>query len=292
MNILVTGIQGQLAQALVEVAKADRSVTILPVGRPELDLAEPGTIGPAIARRSPDVIVSAAAYTAVDRAESEPVLARRVNVDGPAALARAADRLGIAIIHISTDYVFPGDKGSAYVEGDRPAPINVYGQTKLEGETAVLQNCARSTVLRTSWVHSPFSGNFVRTMLKLATNTHGPVRVVADQIGSPTSALDLAEAVLRVARMTGGDTGGLFHVCNRGSVSRAEFARYIFAVRAEAGGRGIEVVEIPTKDYPTPAPRPGNSSLNCDLFEKTFDWEMPGWQASVRAVTHRCVACG
>src|SRR5947209_7036029 len=198
MRIAVTGREGQVVRSLIQRA-APRGHDIVPLGRPELDLAqEPDSVIEALEAVSPDVIVSSAAFTAVDRAESEPDLAFAINARGAGAVAQAAYRLDVPLIHMSTDYVFDGNKEAPYVETDATGPTSVYGASKLAGEQAVFAAHGNTAVLRTAWVYSPFGSNFAKTMLRLATD-RDEVSVVADQLGNPTSALDLADVILRVA---------------------------------------------------------------------------------------------
>ncbi|WP_300300041.1 dTDP-4-dehydrorhamnose reductase, partial [Ferrovibrio sp.] len=192
LQIAVIGLQGQLARSLAELAGDSLRVTCL--GRPELDLTDPPTIAAALWKAPADIVVNAAAYTAVDRAESESDLAFAINRDGAQALATSCAQLGLPLIHISTDYVFDGQKTTPYVEGDDCNPQGVYGRSKLEGEQAVLAASSRAAILRTAWVHSPFGNNFVRTMLRLAGD-RDRLRVVNDQQGSPTYAPHLAQAI-------------------------------------------------------------------------------------------------
>ena len=199
VRLLVAGAQGQLARAMIELAPSAADITAFALGRPALDLTAPASVLKTLADFKPDVIVNAAAYTAVDKAESEPDAAIALNADGPARLAEAADRMGAVLIHVSTDYVFDGSKPTPYVEDDPTAPLGAYGRSKLAGEEAVRAATARHIILRTAWVHSPFGANFVKTMLRLAAD-RPEVRVVDDQIGSPTYAPHLAEAILAISR--------------------------------------------------------------------------------------------
>src|SRR5437868_718300 len=216
MRIAVTGSRGQVVQSLKERSAQHPSVTLIVVGRPDLNLAIPGTVASALECARPDAIVNAAAYTAVDKAESEPDLAMAVNRDGAAAVARTAARLGIPLIHISTDYVFSGDKASPYVESDPVGPLGVYGRTKLAGEEAVRSEHPSPIILRTAWVYSPYGANFVKTMLRLAGERER-LRVVDDQIGNPTSALDIADGIFRVVdHASKTESQGTYHMSGSG----------------------------------------------------------------------------
>lgn len=281
-KLLVTGTHGQIAQSLLRQARHHSGVTVEAVGRPEIDLEKPAAVAAAMAARAPDVIVNAAAYTAVDRAEQEPALAYTVNRDGAADVARIAQRLGVPLIHLSTDYVYDGRKLSPYVETDATGPLGVYGASKLAGERAVLDACPQALILRTSWVYSPFGTNFVKTMLRIGAEG-AQVRVVDDQIGNPTSAGDLADAILRVAPVLGG-RGGIYHLAGSGHVSWCGFARHIFETSGKLGGPQPAVEAITTADYPTAAQRPQRSWLAIDAFAQRFGFTLPEWQSSVDAV--------
>jgi dTDP-4-dehydrorhamnose reductase len=282
-KLLVTGSQGQVAQSLLRRAGAHRGMAVEAVGRPELDLERPETASAAIAARAPDAIVNAAAYTAVDKAEDELARAFAVNRDGAAAVAAAAQGLGIPLIHLSTDYVYDGEKRQPYVEGDATGPLGVYGRSKLEGEQAVLAACPGALILRTSWVYSPFGANFVKTMLRLGA-TRGHLWVVDDQTGNPTSALDLADAILRIAPSLAAEGGGLYHLAGTGHTTWCGLARHIFGFSARHGGPSPTVEAITTDQYPTAALRPGHSWLSCQAFEARFGFVLPAWQGSSAAV--------
>lgn len=286
MKILVTGTHGQLATGLVEVATSMPDITLVPVGRPAFDLLDPSSIRRSILGEKPDIVVSAAAYTAVDRAEDERDQAYQVNVVGAACIAEAAATLRVPVIHVSTDYVFSGDASRPYLESDEAAPKTVYGYTKLRGEYAVASANPRHIILRTSWVYSPFGTNFVRTMLRLATERQ-TIAVVADQWGNPTSALDLAAAIMLVATHPTGDRYGVYHVAGGGDTTWAEFARHVFRASSVHGGPHAEVRDITSAEYRTKAQRPLNSRLSCDKFEGTFGWQAPTWQSSTEAVVQR-----
>lgn len=290
MRIAVTGRLGQVAQALVEVGSA-QGLTIVPVGRPGLDLADPQTVGPALAAARPGLIVSAAAYTHVDRAESEPELAFAINAIGARAVAEAAARLDVPVIHLSTDYVFDGAKPGPYVESDPTGPLTAYGRGKLAGEAAVAAAGGRYVILRTAWVFGPTGANFVRTMLRLS-QSQDRVRVVADQRGNPTSALDLAEGVIAVARnliARPNETAlqGLFHMAGAGDASWADLAQAVFDGQARMGGRTAKVDPITTADYPTVARRPANSVLACDRLLRVHGVALPAWRPSLETVVER-----
>jgi dTDP-4-dehydrorhamnose reductase len=286
MRIAVTGKQGQAVQSLMRRG-AEKGVEIIAVGRPEMDLADPSSVAAVFSLVHPDVIVSAAAYTAVDRAESEPDLAFAVNAAGAAAVAEAAARIGVPVIHISTDYVFSGDKASAYTEEDMTGPISVYGRSKLAGEQAVAAANPNHVILRTAWVYSPFGANFLKTMLRLS-ETRDHLSVVADQTGCPTSALDVAEAILAIASRLVTDPAsslrGTFHLTGSGEASWADFAEEIFAELHKSGGKSIRVERITTADYPTPAKRPANSRLSGDKLASIYGIRLPDWKQSMRIV--------
>jgi dTDP-4-dehydrorhamnose reductase len=288
MRILVTGSEGQVARSLAEQPGGHELVF---VGRPDLDLAVPGTIEAAVARVHPDLIVSAAAYTAVDKAETETELALAINGTAPGVLARAGARIGAPIIHLSTDYVFDGSLDRPWREEDPVGPINAYGATKLAGEQAVQASGATHAILRLAWVYSPFGSNFVRTMLRLA-ETRDALNVVDDQRGCPSSARDIATAILRVADAWGRDgaSSGTYHFAGTGETDWAGFAREIFAESASRGGPSAAVTGIPSSAYPTPARRPANSRLDCTRFGATFGYRAPQWQVSVAEVVGRLLA--
>lgn len=285
MRLAVTGKNGQVVSALQALASADLEIVAL--GRPELDLAQPETVLQALSDAKPDVVVSAAAYTAVDKAESEPELAFAVNRDGAGAVAQAAKELGVPIIHLSTDYVFDGTKATAYVETDAIGPMSVYGLSKLEGENTVAENTPNHAILRTAWVYSEYGNNFVKTMLRLG-ESRDEINVVADQFGCPTSANDIASAIVEIARQLSADSSsrlrGVFHLSGTGETNWANFAKQIFAFSAENGGKPMVVNDIVTAQYPTPAKRPANSRLDCSKLEEVFGIRLPAWQTSTRAV--------
>lgn len=289
MRIAVTGTAGQVVTSLIERGAA-AGHEVIAIGRPELDLADPTSVARALEATAPDVIVSAAAYTAVDKAESESALAHTVNGAGGGAVAQAAKALGVPLIHISTDYVFDGTLDRPYVESDPTGPTGVYGASKLAGERAVLDTHDNSAVLRVAWVYSPFGGNFVKTMLRLASD-RDELSVVADQVGNPTSALVIADGILKVATnmvSNGSDQlRGIFHMTAAGEASWADFAEAIFAASATRGGPSARVKHITTADYPTSARRPANSRLDCSLIAKAHGVVLPDWHQSLESVIDR-----
>jgi dTDP-4-dehydrorhamnose reductase len=292
VRIVVTGLEGQVARALAERGES-RGHDVVRLGRPALDLA--GTsdaIGAALAAARPELIVSAAAYTAVDKAEAEPDLAFAVNATGAGAVARAARDIGVPLVHLSTDYVFDGLKHDPYVETDATGPRSVYGASKLAGEGLVLAAQPDSAVLRTAWVFSPFGNNFVKTMLRLA-ESRDEIGVVHDQRGSPTSAIDIADAIIDVGARLVADPApslrGVFHLTNAGDASWAEFAELVFRTSDARGGPTARVRRITTADYPTPAPRPGSSRLNGALIAERYGIRLCNWQDAAAATVARLV---
>ncbi len=290
MRVLVIGKTGQLARALNTVnTVAGAAARIGFLGRERLDLMIPGMAATAIGAERPELVINAAAYTAVADAEAERETAVRINGEAVGEIARAAAAVDAALIHISTDYVFDGGKTGAYRETDPVNPVNAYGASKRIGELAALEENARTVVLRTSWVYSPWGSNFVLTMLRLARK-HDRLRIVDDQYGKPTSALDLAGACLAIAgelvrTPAGSPVWGLYHYVGRDACSWADFAAGIFE---QAGRRGIVrppgIDRISTADYPTPARRPRNSALDCRKFEATFGLETISWRVALAPV--------
>lgn len=289
MRIVVTGRDGQVARSLAERGSGGPHELVF-LARPELDLGDPEGAARAVIEAQPDLVVSAAAYTAVDRAESEPERAMTINGVAPGTIARAAAEAGAPVIHLSTDYVFDGRLDRPYRPDDAVGPVGRYGRSKLAGEEAVRSAGAPYLILRTAWVYSPFGTNFVRTMLRLA-GERDEIGVVADQVGCPTSALDIADAVLALAdRWAAGDRSGwngTYHLVGGGETSWAGFAERIFAASAAAGGPSARVRPIATADYPTPARRPANSRLDTATLAKTFDLRLPAWETSLPPVVAR-----
>jgi dTDP-4-dehydrorhamnose reductase len=295
IRIAVTGKNGQIARALAEAGPL-LGVEIIPAGRPELDLAAPATVWAALHAGAADLVVNAAAYTAVDQAESEPALAEATNRTGAGAVAEAAEALGIPVIHLSTDYVFDGTKTSAYLEDDSVRPTGAYGASKLAGEQAVAAATGNYLILRTSWVYAPYGKNFVRTMLALA-QSRDEVRVVDDQYGCPTYAPDLAVAIVSIARNllrspSDLDRRGTFHLAGTGETSWAGFASAIFNFLAARGLRKPTLTPIASADYPTPARRPLNSRLNCAKVARVHGIELPFWRDSLGICLKQLTHCG
>ena len=276
MRLFIAGWQGQVARSLVEAATRRDDIEACAMGRPALDLCEQPTILRALEQERPDIVINTAAYTAVDQAESEPEKAHQLNCEGAGRLASAAEALGVPIIHLSTDYVFDGIKPTAYDESDPTNPQSVYGRTKRDGEIAVSAANPKHLIVRTAWVHSPFGKNFVKTMLRLAQEKT-ELRVVADQTGSPTYAPHLADALLAMAAASIGNTAtewGTYHACGSGEATWHALAEAVF----EAARKEVTVEAITTADYPTPAPRPANSRLDCSKLREVFGLELPAWQ--------------
>ncbi len=292
MKVLVAGAQGQVARALMEAAPPP-GATVIAMGRPDLDLTRHDTLRRALDACTPDYVVNAAAYTAVDRAEDEIDLAMDVNCHGAGRLAELCRDRAIPIIHLSTDYVYDGRNPDAYLETDTPHPLGVYGQSKRAGEEAVMAAQPRHIVLRTAWVHSPVGHNFVRTMLRLGLSGQ-TLKVVDDQWGNPTYAAHLAVCILDLIGElnTSGsrDRWGIYHAAGCGTTSRHAFAQEIFAQAARHGRKPPIVEKIATADYPTAAARPANACLDCSKLQVAFGLRLPDWQDGVRACVDRLVA--
>lgn len=284
-RILLTGKSGQVGGELV--AALAPLGEVLACDRTGLDLADSAAIVAAVRRQRPDIIVNAAAYTAVDRAEAEPALAMAINGTAPGILAAEALRLNALLVHYSTDYVFDGTKRGPYSEDDAPAPLNVYGRTKLAGERAVQASGARHLILRTSWVYGARGNNFLVTMSRLAAE-RDELKVVDDQIGAPTWCRDIATATAAIlARLQDKDgaRNGIYNLSAQGSTSWHGFAAEILA--HAAAKPKARLLPIPTSAYPSAAARPLNSVLSHDKLKMTFGVELPDWRASLLA----CLAC-
>jgi dTDP-4-dehydrorhamnose reductase len=281
MKLLILGRDGQVGTALTQVLAPLGAIAAY--GRQGADFSHPGDLEGVVKREQPDVIVNAAAHTAVDRAESEPELARLVNADGPAVLARAAAETGAWLIHYSTDYVFDGSGTKPWVETDPTGPLNVYGATKLAGEQAIAASGARHLIFRTSWVHAPGGNNFIAKMLSLA-QSRDELKVIDDQHGAPTSARLIAEVTARAIRQIANDRpipSGLYHLAAAGETTWNGYARFAIA---EATARGVplkatpdKVLAVPSSAFPTPARRPLNSRLSTLKLRDALGIELPDW---------------
>ncbi len=272
--ILVFGKTGQVATEL------QRQGDVTALGRDQADLSDPQGCAAVIADLKPSVVINAAAYTAVDRAEEEDALAQMINAASPGAMAGACAHLDIPFLHVSTDYVFDGSGQRSWQETDPVSPQNAYGRTKLAGEQAIRASGARHIILRTAWVFSAHGANFVKTMLRLS-ETRDALNVVEDQIGGPTPAADIATTLLILAdAMQDGAAGGTYHYTGEPHTSWAGFARAIFA----EADRDVTVMGIPSADYPTPATRPLNSRLDCAKLAADFGITPADWKAGLAAV--------
>lgn len=279
MKLLVFGQTGQVAHELARRLPADVSATFL--GRQEADLAHPQTCTAAIEAARPDAVINAAAYTAVDRAESEEEIALAVNGTSPGAMAQACAGLSIPLVHISTDYVFAGDGDQPFPTDAAIGPLGAYGRTKAKGEAEIRATGVTHAILRTSWVFSSHGANFAKTMLRLS-ETRNSLNVVSDQIGGPTPASAIADACLAIARqlVSHPEKSGTYHFSGAPDVSWADFAREIFA----QSGRAVAVTDIPTSAYPTPARRPTNSRLDCSKTLAAFGIARPDWKQALKTI--------
>ncbi|ROU02979.1 dTDP-4-dehydrorhamnose reductase [Histidinibacterium lentulum] len=278
MRIALFGRTGQVATEVQR--RLPEGATLEVLGREEADFGQPGQVAEAARKLRADAVINAVAYTAVDRAETETELAEAVNGGSVTALAGVCADMGLPLVHISTDYVFTGDGTQAWRPGDPTGPLGAYGRSKLAGEEGIRTSGARHAILRTSWVFSAHGANFVKTMLRLGAERE-ELRIVADQVGGPTPAADIADACLTLARgLAEGREGGTFHFSGQPDASWADFAREIFA----QAGLPTRVIDIPTSDYPTPARRPLNSRMDCSTLEVAFGIARPDWRAGLREV--------
>lgn len=278
MRIFLFGASGQVG---TEVNLLPTDHEIIPITRAQADLLVPGTAASLIEDEKPDMIVNAAAYTNVDGAEEEIETAARINEGAVGEIAATAKKIGAGLIHISTDYVFDGHGTIPIKETSATAPLNVYGQSKLDGEKTALENCPNAVILRTSWVYSAHGNNFVKTMLRLAKD-RDELSIVADQIGGPTPAWAIAKAALQIADAlgSGATNKGVYHFQGKPPTSWADFAAEIFA----AADVDVSVTKIPTSDYKTPAQRPLYTVLDCSRILRDFGIEQPDWQADIRSL--------
>lgn len=280
MRLAVTGKNGQVVRSLLALSSSETEIVAL--GRPEFDLTSPNTIYAALAAMNPDVIISAAAYTAVDKAEDEPELAYAVNATGAGAIAEAAAKLNIPVIHISTDYVFDGTKSGLYIETDEPNPKTIYGASKLEGERLVAAANAKHVILRTAWVYSPYGNNFLKTMLRLGRD-RTEISVVSDQQGNPTSAANIAATILNICHVITNNNfhnWGIYHLVDDSEATWCRWAEYIF----QYANLPVNIKPIKGTDYLSKAQRPTNSRLCSEKLKRTFSCELHDWKSSTQVV--------
>ena len=289
--ILVLGGHGQLGTELMMRARAD-DVPLTAAGHDEVDVADPRTIARAVARYRPTIIVNAAAFNNVDRAETQVAAAQRANALGPSVVAAAAKRAGLPVIHISTDYVFDGEKASTYREDDPVGPVNVYGRTKEKGEEGVRNGHARHLILRTSWLYGVHGANFVKTVVRLAAEKEA-LGFLAAQRASPTSAADMARAILVAAAALGPSftAWGTYHVAGAGSASRHEMATAIVGAQARFTGKR-PAVEVIAPAPPPAAPRPANTALDSSKFAMAFGYAPGGWEEGIERTVAALFAQG
>lgn len=275
-NILVTGSNGQLGNELRNLTSQYPGFNMIFTDLPELDITDRIACHSLIRKHNIEFLINCAAYTAVDKAESEPEPAFKLNKEAPAMLAELAAKLNFTLLHISTDYVFNGRHFKPYTEQDIPNPESVYGKSKLEGEQAIINSSANAIIIRTSWLYSAYGHNFVKTVLRLAKENK-QIRIVFDQIGSPTYALDLANTILEIIGKQTIAGRGVYHYSNEGVCSWYDFAKTII----ELSGSDCEVVPIRSKDYPTPAPRPAYSVMDKIKIKHDFKIHIPWWKESL-----------
>ncbi|EON6314939.1 TPA: dTDP-4-dehydrorhamnose reductase [Vibrio cholerae] len=283
MRVLITGCNGQVGHCLTERLKS--KAEILALDYEGLDITDPLAVSKTVADFKPDYIINAAAHTAVDRAEKEVELSNSINRDGPQYLAQAAQQINAVMLHISTDYVFDGTGDKPYAETDNTGPQGVYGQTKLAGELAVAESCEKHLILRTAWVFGEYGNNFVKTMLRLA-QTRDELHIVGDQLGGPTYAGDIADALIAMVdyiEQGQPPTWGVYHFAGMPYASWHEFAVKIFQLAETKGvlAKQPKIVSIPTSAYPTPAKRPANSRLDCSKIANQFGIQPSNWVAAL-----------
>lgn len=287
MKVLITGKNGQVGSCLVSQLSDMATIDFFALDREELDITNAKQVNKIVNEYMPSVIINAAAYTAVDKAESEVELANAINNLGAENLAKAAAQVNAAIIHISTDYVFAGDKEGLYTETDEVNPQSIYGQTKLAGEQSVAQKCAAHIILRTAWIFSEFGNNFVKTMFRLA-QTHDTLDVVGDQFGGPTYAGDIARTLIKIAQQLeqGSIKFGVYNYSGYPHVSWQQFASEVFekALAQKLIQSPIMVNSISTADYPTAAKRPANSKLDCSKITTTFSIQPSDWKTALNNI--------
>ncbi|BBM65848.1 NAD(P)-dependent oxidoreductase [Vibrio alfacsensis] len=286
MKVLITGSQGQVGQCLVKLLSERNDIEVIAYDRDQLDITSEEQVKITLAELKPDVIINAAAHTAVDKAETDIELSYAINRDGPLHLAKAAQSLDALLMHISTDYVFDGDKSDPYVETDTPNPKGVYGQSKLAGEEVVAEHCSRYTILRTAWVFGEHGNNFVKTMLRLGKE-RSELGIIGDQFGGPTYAGDIANAlVMMMDQFNGQDQSGVYHFSGQPHVSWYQFAKAIFEAAEQYSllDKQPQLNEITAEQYPLPAPRPANSRLNCSKVQSVFGINPSDWMSALKNI--------
>lgn len=280
-NILITGANGQLGNEFNSIKENYPEFNFIFVTKEELNITDNTKVIDFLDNNSINYLINCAAYTAVDNAEENTDLAHSINVEGPELLAKACNKIGAILLHVSTDYVFDGKNNDLYNEEDKTSPLSVYGKTKLLGEIAIKANCKVHYIIRTSWLYSTFNSNFVKSMLKLA-ETRNELGIVADQFGSPTYAKDLAKAIMTLIKKT--DNGsvknqfGVYHYSNEHVTTWCDFAKEIMTLAKT----NCIVKPITTEEYPVPAPRPKNSSMSKEKIKSTFKLTIPKWEDSLR----------
>ncbi len=291
MKVLVIGRAGQVATCLQRLATDEVDFSLECMGRPELDLESLARAIEIVMKRKPDVLVNAAAFTDVERAEVEPEKAFAINARASGALAVAANRMGVPFIHISTDYVFSGEKTEPYCETDDVSPINSYGLSKLQGECAIQAAHDDAIILRTSWVYSPFGKNFLKTIYALM-QSQKEINVVDDQHGSPTSAWEISKAILKICELKhkGHQSTGIYHLAASGATTWYGFANFIRSMSGLHTGRNVQMNPIPSSAFATKAKRPKNSVLDTSKLYRDFDIHLPAWRLSVRECLDQLIA--
>lgn len=290
MKVLVTGCNGQVGHCLVKHLESRFDIELFAYDREELDITSQDDVLGKLKELKPNVIINAAAHTAVDKAEVEIEMSYAINRDGPMYLAQAAESLGAVLLHISTDYVFDGEKSEPYNEADTPNPRGVYGQSKLAGEEAIVNHCSRYVILRTAWVFGEHGNNFVKTMLRLSQE-RSELGIIGDQVGGPTYAGDIAKALILIMdRFNDERQAGVYHYSGEPHVSWYQFAKSIFKAATENDvlDRVPVVNEITADQYPLPAPRPTNSRLNCFRIKEEFGVEPCNWESALNNIKAYC----
>jgi dTDP-4-dehydrorhamnose reductase len=287
---LITGSYGQVGHCLTNVLSVRDDIDVIAYDREVLDIISEAQVASVLAELTPDVIINCAAHTAVDKAETDVEMSYAINCDGPRHLAQAAESLGAVMLHISTDYVFDGEKDEPYLETDTPNPKGVYGQSKLAGEQAVAAHCTRYAILRTAWVFGEHGNNFVKTMLRLGQD-RPELGIIGDQFGGPTYAGDIANALVAMMDgFNGSEQSGVYHFSGAPHVSWYQFAKAIFESADKHGvlPQTPQVNEITAAQYPLPAPRPANSRLNCDKIQQVFAVAPSDWQSALDNIGQYC----